>query len=65
MPLSTLLEELGIPPPNLAPPTSQHIMGHPMALPHIQATASAWGDLIAISISASIGFLLGSGFYVS
>lgn len=31
----------------------------------IQATSPAWGDLIAISISASIGFLLGLSFYVS
>ena len=31
----------------------------------IQATSPARGDLIAISISASIGFLLGLSFYVS
>lgn len=65
MPLSTPPEELRIPPPNPAPPTSRHVAGRPMALPHIQATAPARGDLIAISISVSIGFLLGSGFYVS
>lgn len=31
----------------------------------IQATSPVQGDLIAVSISASIGFLLGLSFYVS
>lgn len=44
-----------------------HSLGHPHPgqQRHIQATLPAWGDLIAISISASIGFLLGLSFYVS
>lgn len=51
----------------VCPQPPGHGLGHPRPgqQRHIQATLPARGDLIAISISASIGFLLGLSFYVS